>query len=391
MSILNVNKSIKCSRLAGLAYLLLVFALFTLVLWGYASQGLLSKNGAEANAATSTTSKVGQVKFSQKWVFKFNETDYLCPPVVGNDGTVFFAKDGGYFFTVNSKGKQVAKVQRDIPFTGMALGNNNTAYFCTESGYLYAVDARGKTKWQAGDGDSANLFPAIAKDGTIYYGDEGGDIFALKSNGKVKWKVPTTYYTLLSMATIGKSGTIYFGDADGGFYALQPNGKMKWKRNLKVRPLPIDYSPRLVADKDDNLYFSCYDGLCALNSDGSIKWQFKISEQFCASPAIGKDGMILVASGKKLYAITRLGSKLWECNLGKDEFSSTPVVDKDGVVYVLTLNKSLTGTLFAVKPDGKVAATLKTDAFAIATPAIDKNGTLYMLSLKGKLYAINTH
>lgn len=361
---------------------------------------LISSCGGEATSKKSLESKSDQVqtrlanekvKLTEKWAFTFKEADWLSSPILSSNGTILFAKSGGYLFAVTPEGKQIFKLERELPFVDMAISKDDTIYFGTESGQFFAIDTNGKTKWLHDTGNSTNILPAVSNDGTVYYGDEGGNIYALSAVGKLKWSVTTTDYTILELAACGSDGTVYLGDADGGFYALNANGQWLWKKQVSVPPLPIDAIPRLAIGNDDTIYFGCVDGsLCALSSNGDVLWSFKTNAQIVSSPTLGRNGELLISGGQKVFAVAADGSKLWEFKTEAGEYLSRPVVDKDGIVYVISTNQDMVGRLYAIGANGRLSQSIETDAFPMSTPIIDdEKATLYMLSLKGKLYAIS--
>jgi outer membrane protein assembly factor BamB len=198
----------------------------------------------------------------------------------------------------------------------------------------------------------------------------------------VKWETEIPSAGYLSNPAIGTDGTIYVGSADYNLYAVNSNGTVKWQFSTGgfIRSSPaigID-GTIYVGSADYNLY--------AINPDGTIKWQFTTGDAIESSPAIGANGTIYVGSNDyNLYAINPDGTKKWEF-VTEAGVNSSPVVGIDGTIYVLCYNFNL----YAVNPDGTKKWEISSGAnFAYSSIAIGADGTIYTGSGGNSLYAIN--
>jgi outer membrane protein assembly factor BamB len=113
--------------------------------------------------------------------------------------------------------------------------------------------------------------------------------------------------------------------------------------------------------------------LYALNSDGSLQWQFPQPNDpetigaITASPVLGVGGTLLFTAGDSLYALGTDGAFLWRCGgLGcggfpfgaiadtSAPFASSPAVSS--LIYVATAaTATAAGAIFAIGPDGNFA------------------------------------
>ncbi len=120
----------------------------------------------------------------------------------------------------------------------------------------------------------------------------------------------------------------------------------------------------------------------------SLLWKFRTDASIDASPVIGSDGTIYLASSDgRLYALTQLGGLKWSFQAEESIFS-TPAVSNDGTIYF----GDLAGNYYSLNPDGTRKWTYRfsegTDRRITASPVVDAGGTSYIPSWNDQLCAI---
>jgi len=120
---------------------------------------------------------------------------------------------------------------------------------------------------------------------------------------------------------------------------------------------------------------------------GKLKWKFKTGDEISSSPVIGKDGIIYVGSNdKNLYAINPDGSLRWKFKT-KGLIDTAPAISSDGNIFV----GSSDGKLYALDPDGNLVwDSSDLGGIDFSSPVIVSEGTLYIGSRTGYLYAIDS-
>ncbi|MCX7654883.1 MAG: PQQ-binding-like beta-propeller repeat protein, partial [Fervidobacterium sp.] len=99
-----------------------------------------------------------------------------------------------------------------------------------------------------------------------------------------------------------------------------------------------------------------------------------------------RNGDILIGSyDKSLYCISSEGKLIWKFTSDGGIYSS-PVIDKDGVVYFCTEE----GTLYAVNFSGRKLWELQTGSNIYSTPVIGEDGVVYFANQYGDVYAVNS-
>jgi hypothetical protein len=171
---------------------------------------------------------------SQKWFF--STESWIWPsPVVGADGTVYFAssKRVGFervdiLYAVNSDG--VLQWEFELPEDGPnsvvraapVIGRDGTIYLSSPDGNLFAVSPDGTLKWEYHHATSPSISPTIGGDGTIYL-PAAHNLLALDPDGNLLWELELEYRISTAVA-IGPDGVLHFGTRDGKLLAIGPGG-----------------------------------------------------------------------------------------------------------------------------------------------------------------------
>lgn len=297
--------------------------------------------------------------------------------------------------------------------------------------------------WKYEVGKGVNRL-AIGSDGSIYAASYReyitdsvvADIYAFKPDGTLKWKYPLHLSNYLSQPSVGSDGTVYLVSYEGYFYALNPDGTLKWREEIDgggygdyavgnlaigsdgtiyVRPsdgnlhaydslgsLKWTYenvsSP--VIGPEGTLYCRRYSGssvtLLALDSDGSVEWEYDLGGESMSSPAIGSDGTLYFgvyvynsSTGTDTLYFYALGPDTvlqWKYTLVDGLFITSPVIDVDGTIYVSVREND--EYLYALSPEGTLKWKCELDISSSSTPAIGSDGTIYVGNNNGYLYAI---
>jgi outer membrane protein assembly factor BamB len=212
-----------------------------------------------------------------------------------------------------------------------------------------------------------------------------------KNNGNLKWKFKTDDY-IYSSPAISSEGAVYTGYRN--LYAINSDGTLKWKFEIGG----VIYSSPAISS-DSTVYVGSNDGyLYAINPNGTLKWKFKANNGIQSTPAIAPDGTVYFGAieeylrGSKIgsndnyfYALNSDGSLKWKFKVKEGRYYSSPVISKDGAIYVGVDISSDDDYLYAINPDGTLKWKFKP---AGSSPAISSDGTIYVGSNDGYLYAI---
>ena len=201
----------------------------------------------------------------------------------------------------------------------------------------------------------------------------------------LKWKAPLTNWAT-SDPVIDKDGTIYVG-AWGGLYAIYPNGTVKWKIKSGCNGLSIG--------RDGTLYVVSAGYLRAISSDGEMKWETHIgSYEIYGSPIIDKDGIIYVGTTSwgvaKFAAVYPNGTIKWKINSSYTNGDFSPPAIYGDTVYVKeAYHDTWKCYLCAIYKDNGTIKWKKYIGYArtaVAPPSIAEDGTIYAVA-RGTLAA----
>ncbi|MFQ5808246.1 MAG: PQQ-binding-like beta-propeller repeat protein [Armatimonadota bacterium] len=124
---------------------------------------------------------------------------------------------------------------------------------------------------------------------------------------------------------------------------------------------------------------------------GVLRWRFRTQGSIgSSSPVIDRNGVIYIATGDgTVYAINADGTQKWAFPTGGG-VDTTPAIGEDGTIYVASVEQKL----YAIKPDGTQKWVFDLGvplygAYGHSSPAVIQDGTIYVGSMRNGLYAIN--
>ena len=218
---------------------------------------------------------------------------------------------------------------------------------------------------------------------------------AQTTDGSLRWHYTTLSSaaagSIISSPAVGPDGTMYIGTevgssssttSSGILYALNSDGTVKWQFQAGDW---IDSSPSVSSD-GMTVVFGSWDGkVYALTSSGAQKWSYSTGGYITGSPALGSDGAIYIGSSDGIfYALNADGSLRWSAALG-DKTDGSPAIAPDGSIYIGASDN----LLYAFDATGAQKWTYQTGGEIVGSSAVGADGTVYFASLDGSLYALN--
>ena len=336
-------------------------------------------------------------------------------PAIGADGTVYFGSwDNNKLYALNTDGTLKWSFNTGGALHGgsPAIGTDGTIYIGSVDHKVYALNPDGTLKWSYTTGWSLQTAPVVGNDGTIYVGSCDNKVHAITADGTLKWSY-TTGNSINSSPALGTNGILYVGSDDHYLYAidtgtgagladspwpkfqhdLQNTGRAGASGGLVAGTLKFKFrggglsSPAIYSD--GTIYSGRDSSLYAINSDNTLKWEFKTGGIVICSPAVGTDGIVYIGSfDKNLYAVNPNGTLKWRYTTTGEIYSS-PALGSDGTIYLGSCHGGAAGDYFyAINPDG----TLKwryfiSDGGIASSPALADDGTIYVGAFDDNLYA----
>jgi hypothetical protein len=208
----------------------------------------------------------------------------------------------------------------------------------------------------------------------------------------IAWRTPIDK-AVMSTPAVGIDGTVCFStqsdvSSNSSFYAINSDGSVKWQYS----PIGRSWSSPAIGD-DGSLYVGADGGVYAFTSSGQLKWKNVEAAFVTSSPAIAKDGTVFYVFGNGdasqgyLKAVDpSSGTLKWQVK-GGDQFNS-PAIGSDGTIYY-----SNEGTIRAVTPNGNVKWQYKDSSYTILDVwaiEVGYDGTIYFVASPSPyLYAID--
>jgi outer membrane protein assembly factor BamB len=280
------------------------------------------------------------------------------------------------------------------------------------SGIVASTHAPAAPRALSIDGMPISSSPAIGIDGTVYVATEGGTLAAVDPNTlAIKWMKKSCEVCPPNQQTIGPlvaspavftlitQTTVLIGSTTGKLVGFTDNGTNNPTCTLCFQPSAADptivsstfiASPLFITNPTTNALATIFAGasvdvtqgsgtqtvgkLYALNSNGSLQWQYpppgnpQTIGPITASPVLGLGSTLQFVGGDSLYALGTDGAFLWRCTgptcggfpLGAAtdadaEFASSPAVSS--LTYVASAAgigapPMTGGAIFAIAPDG---------------------------------------
>lgn len=336
-------------------------------------------------------------------------------PTVAADGTIYVAVDVprpgtsglGYHYALHPdlSVRWFVQLRADSSQSTAAVNADGTIYVGDRDNTMNSLNPlTGATNWIYNHGFEGDIYnsPTIGADGTLYFGFlqnlyGAGVVTALRPNGTLKWKYVIGRYIDASSPALDQTGALYIGDVSGALHKFVDGG------TLATRPWKAQVGTKIVASPvigaDGTIYVASTNGISALRpTNGTLIWNFNagLVEQ---TPAVGVDGTIYfgVKSGnnRTIYALAPDGTLRWQYGpvVVSTPYGGFPTVGADGVVYV-----GFGSSVRAFSPDGVSLWTYDAGSIVTSWPTIagsaskETGGTaiIYVVTIDGRLHAISS-
>jgi outer membrane protein assembly factor BamB len=237
-----------------------------------------------------------------------------------------------------------------MPFCSYLIGNDGdvvtspaivpgspyTVYMAGSwNGILHAISPTCGLQWKSpSGGNNRYSSPAVGSTGTVYIGTSNGILRAVSPAGEEEWRNRVGGISMGASPAIGPDGTIYFGSSEG-LSAVDTGGTMIWQYEDAGR---ISSTPAIGTN--GNIYFGTVGSsgppaVVALDDDMTELWTYYVDKKCYASPAIGADGTIYTACGRKVLALWPNGTLRWEYEIERGfAITSSPAIASDGTLYL---------------------------------------------------------
>lgn len=278
-------------------------------------------------------------------------------------------------------------------YSGIVVGSDGVIYFGTDwPSKIIALNPDGSLKWEYGTRNSIWGGLALSNDESVVYcGDRssglGCDLYAIyTATGNLKWEYnDITRSEIFSDITVDSSDNIYFGEKTGYLISLDYDGNLNWEHNIGE----THCGQKL---KGSVIYVIGFGGLFELNiSDGSENWNFDgVKGSQATMPSLASDGTIYYGSWWDFYAINSDGSLKW--NYTATAAKPNAIGSNNNIWFLGDAPPNL--KLFVLDPDGNLVWSYPIpdwigNGVGPTGLALDLNDIAYVGCWDNKLYVIN--
>lgn len=228
--------------------------------------------------------------------------------------------------------------------TQISLGNvkpiaaptvNSDMFVVLGEGNLMIFDAKTGLSNSIKTGNFKNVRPVIG-DGNIVYTILGNSIIAYTIDGSQSGsKIPITGGAGDKLLINNELNLLYATNGDGSLYSY----------DLFTREETLIFDSKITSgiliDGNNNLLLGCDNLFYCIDSNGKVLWKSDLGSKITGTPIINKDGVIYVTSeDNKLFALSHLS--LDDSGL---EVSATNASEGEEVVITIKINNQTTGNV----------------------------------------------
>jgi outer membrane protein assembly factor BamB len=318
----------------------------------------------------------------------FNPIETASPVMDEAQTRLYMATHDGAIRCV-FRGKPSWTVQTDGGVLAAPIIDGETLYVAGGDGVVYALNRfTGEKRWSVDLNEEMTTSPTLA-DGKLFVMSSAQSVTALDAkDGKRLWKFhrdsPGGFTIRGDARPVVANGTVYAGFADGTVAALNlADGVARWSRTVSGVGDYLDVDWIEAPDSDHNIYVaSAKAGVLALDSaTGDLVWSYALA----GANHVAVAGTRIIAGGRStVVSLGRSSGKpLWTLNMGKDKYTTQPVVM--GGMVLVAIDR---GSLFVVDERTGEARGAFDPGTGFSQPVLAVHGAAWAISNGGALYNI---
>lgn len=265
----------------------------------------------------------------------------------------------------------------------------NTAGASDLAGPAYGRTAAPFMKWIFTAPGRLTTTPAVSSDGNVYIGMsavtngmERPQIVALSIEGTRKWEFDLE--SLLAAPPVVRDDGVIMLLTSQSLTALQPDGNLLWQQKpTGGRGIQFMHSPALT--RDGVIVVAESSNLVAFASTGERKWMAQGGSRISASPVIASNGRIqFVTEAGILYTLDADGTQLWTAPVPAGMSHNHLALSSENILYGVFGQRYLQ----AINPDGTVHWN-RTDLLPEKWPCVVRDDLVVVSDVGGKLIALS--
>ena len=307
---------------------------------------------------------------SLKWKSTTIMVTINSSPAIDSNGTIYIGSTDKKLYAFNNDGSQkwVFTTNGNISINSPIIDSNGHIIIGSYDGYLYCVKNDGTLVWSYKAGLQVLTTAAIDSNGNIWFGSDT-TIYVLNNTGIFLASYKTNE-TILTCISIDENEIVYFSSRNGTLYAC----------NLISNPTN-NYTINVVWSYETNVKG---DYRNAIGPDGTVYFSYQTIYALKAPSDNSKIGVLINSFNTTDYDLNNITPKPTPTYKSQ----APPTIDANGNIYFSAVStyyvfdKNL--NVINSYPISGVNPTFKVN---LVSPVIDKNGTVYVGTLSGLLIA----
>lgn len=265
---------------------------------------------------------------TERWARLFEHEVFATPATWGP--RVLVGRLGGGLSAIDSRGRDLWTFTAREDIDAPVVVSGDTAYVASRG--VTALDATGRVRWTTAGNGHVFGAPAVSRDGTtVYLADLAGNLTYLRaSDGHVVREISVgapVYGGVLAL----DDGMVVVGARDGHVRAFVADGGVRWdfatRDEVHSTPALMRDGTVVVGSDDGGIY-----GLRA--ADGTLVFRVATAGRVRSSACIDADGFVFVGSEDDMvYALDAHGAIAWRFSIGAD-VDSSPWITPQGWLVV---------------------------------------------------------
>jgi outer membrane protein assembly factor BamB len=325
-----------------------------------------------------------------RWMFKTGDKIYASPLVDGE--ALFFASGDGHLLRFDLEGNLRWSYFMCDYFR--RIENRLKRRLALVHTRLKAYDPDRRKPWTVKCWSSPNQ----GSGGTIYITAYGIGLHVVDAHdGRCLWQydLGAPRYCLSGVA-LGPDNQVFVASQRRRLHCFTAEGAHRWTHDSG---LDYDIWGNPSVDPElQTVYFPLTrrerrGALISLDLDGKVKWNVDIPGSLRGTAAVSRLDYIALASlNGCLYFIDRQSGAIQkEIRLTDAQRGlwTTPAIDPEGRILITTKDSRHSGSLCCLDPAGTLIWRIDTGK-ALSTPVVDKDGRIYVGSWDGALYCYQT-
>ena len=276
---------------------------------------------------------------------------------------------------------------------GPVVGPNGTIYAASNGGVLHAINpSTGADRWtydcgHTDPGSDLSVSSLVLADGTVLWPTPGHELLALSPTGTKLWSQPLPGQPTSPASVDGHR--IYVGDTSGTVTAIDLTYRNLPSPAWTLKVGGISYGS-VVVGVSGRLYTTADSALIAIDdvgAQGHLSWRVDPGDGITeVSAGLAPDGTALLGTnGSQEWAYRPDGTLLWHSP--RVITSSSPSVTATGLAYVG--DHSGTMHVFPVRDETQAAAYRVSPAQIWTAPVVDSSYRLYYGTQDGHVVGLN--